>query len=566
MKKALFLVAVATLALLSCQKENGTIDQPVNHGFTFKASIEAFSDDTKATLGSENALVWKGGDITDTDNQPDRIGIYVNDPTWTDKNQPFHLNSATDVEEGEFVYDYDNGVFTNENATAAFFPWEGAGSDKNNVYDGVAYFKLRDAYWSYDNNKMLTPLVASITYDNKAVNQPIKFKHAGAAVKLTLNNLPSGTYKVKMSVDNKQITGGFHVNPANAGTEALALDAAEDVTKNTVTLNTWKSDGAFNWIFPVPELTKPKLAFEIIDNNGVTVWSRSLKAQSKDVTRGKILAMPALDITPYSKFVQDDACTWSFSGNINGSAWQDNVPMMKDGKYWILAGCTFAVGDEFKIRKDKAWDEAYPSSNWKFTNETGAGAKDIIFNSETHEIKVVDHSCPYPVPFIPSPSISITIDGTMSDWDACTTESTNTSNNYRVFKATYDATNIYLYTKRVTVSGQKYIYYDFDTDNNSATGTAEGSRTGLEAFMALVLYDGTTIVTSPGADASYPDANVYSGVVCAGTYASDFTETEVSIPRSNLGINKGDIIKIYSWGNKSADGVASHPITLCIGN
>jgi hypothetical protein len=240
--------------------------------------------------------------------------------------------------------------------------------------------------------------------------------------------------------------------------------------------------------------------------------------------------------------------------------------MMKDGKYWILAGCTFAVGDKFKIRKNKTWDEAYPSSDWEFTAGTGAGAKDIIFNSETHDIQVVDHSFPYPESFIPSPAVAITIDGTMSDWDACTTESTNTSNNYRVFKATYDKDYIYLYTKRVTVSGQRYIYYDFDTDNKSTTGVSEGSRSGLEAYMALVLYDGTSIVASPGADESYPNSSVYSGVVCAGVYASDFTETEVSIPRSNLGINKGDTIKIYSWGNKSADGVASHPITLHIGN
>lgn len=560
MKKAIFLVAVATIALLSCQKENETTGNLTdNNRITFKASIEAFSDETKATLGSENALVWKGGDINDTDNQPDRIGIYVNDASWEQKNQPFHLNSTTDVEEGEFVYDYDGGNFTNTNATAAFFPWEGTGSDKNNVYDGVAYFKLRDAYWSYDNNKMLTPLVAPITYTNNAVNQPIKFKHAGAAVKLTLNNLPSGTYKVKMSVDGKQITGGFHVNPANAGSEALALDEAEDVTKNTVTLNTWKSSGAFNWIFPVPELTKPKLAFEILDENGIPIWSRSLKAQKNDVKRGEILAMPALDITPYAKFVQDNT-TWTFSGNINGSSWKDNVPMVTDGKYWILSGFTFKEGDEFKIRKDNKWDEAYPSSNWVIT-AAYAGTKDIIFDKDDPtNIRVVDHKCPYPTVVLPT---SISIDGSFDDWDAVAGA---TSGNHTV-KVASDATNIYFYSHRdadtrypeIWGADQAYIYIGLDLDNDSTTGTGDIWGNGPYEFIALMWpYAGSS--TSPAFNESPTSSwqcspTTYSIANLALKGKADSTNgvsIEFSIPRSDLPTIPTTSITIKFFGYSKA--------------
>ena len=557
MKKAFFLVAVATITLFSCQKEIETNDvKPANDGFTFKASIEALSDaDTKATINASNKLVWATGD---------KIGVYVTESSWTDKNQPFTLSSGEGSSEGEFAWDY-TGEFPSS-AAAAFFPWQGTGTDKNNVYTDNVYFKLPNAYWSYDSGKMLTPLVAKLS----GSTDPINFKHAGAAVKVTTNNLVSGTYHATMSVTGKQITGDFHVQYANAGSDAMELDAAEDASKNNVTLHAWKSSGPFTWIFPVPALTKPKLQFVITDDNGIPVWSKNLKAQANDLNRGDILVFPALD-TPYEKFVQDDAHKWSFSGNINGGSWQDNVPMVSDGKYWILAGCTFAAGDEFKIRKDEKWafegGEEYPSDNWKF-NDGNAGAKDIIFNSVTKEITVVAHSFAYPESFIPSPSMTISIDGTMSDWDACKTESTNSSNNYRVFKATYDKDYIYLYTKRVTKDGQQYIYYDFDLDNNSSTGTSEGSRTGLEAYTALALYNGTTINENPVgvSDCNYPDTGVYANVYCKGTVGTEFTETELRIPRSNLGINKGDTIKIYSWGNKSADGVASHPITLRIGN
>ena len=167
---------------------------------------------------------------------------------------------------------------------------------------------------------------------------------------------------------------------------------------------------------------------------------------------------------------------------------------------------------------------------------------------------------------VSAPSAGIDIDGDMSDWDDVETGYTNDSNNYRVFKAAFDKDYIYLYTKRVTVDGQRYIYYDFDLDNDPTTGTNEGSRNGLEAYMALVIYNGNSIVENPGADVYHPDTSVYAGVVCKGTVGSDFTVTELSIPRSNLGIKNGDVIKIYSWGNKSADGVASHPLTLSINN
>ncbi len=439
MKKVFYLVAIATLAFVSCQKELNPAEQTQNNKpLTFKASIEQLQDQTKATINASNQLVWAENDM---------IGIYF--PGWDDKNQPFRLNAAdAGKTEGEFTIASAANP-SGASATAAYFPWWDTeslsatypSSSQTNVYDGVVYFKMKSEYYGYTDNRMLTPLVAPIT----SSSDNISFKHAGAAVKVTINNLVSGTYKTTMSVTGKQISGDFHVNPVNAGTEALTLDDEEDVTKNSVTLNAWKSTGAFTWIFPVPELSKPKLQFEIKDNNGVPVWSKKLKAQANDLGRGDILEMPALTITPYEKFVQENACTWSFSGTINGSAWQDNVPMVSDGKYWILAGCTFKAGDEFKIRKEKAWGEAYPSNNWLFTDAL-AGSKDIIFNSETKEIKVVAHYFPYPEADLSSlSSSSITIDGDMTDWTFINGLSSTGTNRIRSWKFSSDNDNLYFY-------------------------------------------------------------------------------------------------------------------------
>ena len=382
MKKVFYLVAVATLAFVSCQRQE--LDPTANNnkvnqkGFTFKASIEQLA--SKANINDANALVWA---------QNDKIGVYVDDAEWDDKNQPFTLVGEGGTVSGEFAWDYE-GEFSDK-AAAAFFPWQGTGSDKNNVYEGTMYFKLPNAYWSYESGKMLTPLVASLS----GSTDDIKLKHAGAAVKVTINNVPKRVHSIGMSVNGQQISGTYSINPANAGTDALALDGDADLTKNTVWLNIWNgSEAAWEFIFPVPELTKPKLSFQMYDENDVLVWSKNLKAQSSDLGRGDILVMPPIDITPYSQF--SESTEWTLCGKIGGiAAWDADIPMYTDGTVSILKGMTFKAGDEFKIRKNKAWDEAYPSGNYAVTEDC---TKDVWFNNTTHEITLKDAKCDYPAP------------------------------------------------------------------------------------------------------------------------------------------------------------------------
>lgn len=676
MKKVLFIVAVATL-FFSCQREinpSKPSDPDSSKGFSFTAGIEDFASPTRADLGSGNTLVWAKGD---------QIGIYVNDPDWGDKNQAFNLQGEGGTTTGSFVWNEYDGNFTSELATIAFFPWQGSGDAFNHVYDGIVYFEMPSGYYEYTSGQLLTPLVAPLTYENGGYS-PISFKHAGAAVKVVINNLPAGVHSLglaEVSDQAQNLSGEFSINPANAGTDAIAPVQGNN---NAVWLNIEPSsdEREFTFIFPVPELTAPKFAFSMYDENDVLVWQKILKPQPSDLKRGQVLEMPAIDITPYAKL--NTISEWGVCGTFNN--WEADSPMITDtdGTIHIAKGLAFDAGAEFKIRKNGSWSQGQYGSNNLVANAysegaTGsdnikiktAGTYDLILDTSEHKIKVVASNCAYPdagssvtlyfginttdytsiklcataigtegwpgselteyeaimgktfykyvtqassvwgktissvhiygvaesnwataastlsftgnkdeyyfdvptkygeiVPLdgrpTPPAPVDITIDGTMSDWDACQTESLNDSNNYRAFKATYDKDYIYLYTKRVTVDGQRYMYYDFDLDNDSTTGEAENSRLGLEAYMALVIYSGNTIVENPGVDASYPDSSVYSGVICKGSVGTEFTETELSIPRSNLGIKNGDVIKIYSWGNKSADGVASHPITLYI--
>lgn len=385
MKKVLFLV-VATTLFFSCGKENVSpvvTETPEVTPISLTASFEPLASGTKADINNSNQLVWRSGD---------KIGIYVT--SFGDKNQPFHLDGAGGTTTGSFVWDYDEGNFTSHDATVAFFPWHGTNSTDNNVYEGTMYFKLRDGYYDYTSGQMLTPLVAQMSYNSGISNyNPIEFKHAGAAVKVIINNLPAGAKSIGLSAENQQIRGDFHINPVNAGSESMSLDAAEDKGQNSVWLNfTNDAESVFTFLFPVPALASQKLSFNIYDTNNILVWSTTTSVAQPAVGRAQVLAMPALNISYYSQFVTDD--TWSLVGKINGAnKWEVDQKMYSYGESSVTR-ITLKAGDEFKIRKNKAWSEAYPGSNYSIGSD---GVYTIFFNHSSHDITVLkDDKCQYP--------------------------------------------------------------------------------------------------------------------------------------------------------------------------
>ena len=170
---------------------------------------------------------------------------------------------------------------------------------------------------------------------------------------------------------------------------------------------------------------------------------------------------------------------------------------------------------------------------------------------------------------------AITIDGDLSDWASVTTGVTTSASPgvYQVFKVTYDERYLYFYTKRdnrdaIWANGA-YIYYNIDADNDSTTGVTRDSNVGLEAWMYMKPYGGSS--TSPGFNSSpsgegYPSNSVLSGVLCAGKNGTDSVEIEVSIPRNNIAdIAQGvtnKTIKVYSYGNKDGYDVRDNPVTI----
>lgn len=215
------------------------------------------------------------------------------------------------------------------------------------------------------------------------------------------------------------------------------------------------------------------------------------------------------------------------------------------------------------------------------TNQT----VDTSSGSEVREGKDTDRigSAPaihQPMAFVgdtPNPElVAITIDGDMSEWADVTSGLYQEDGTYIAFKATYDENNIYVYSKRTWHTGLwggGYYYYQFDTDNNAETGLVgdgaiNGSYKGygIEKWMYLQLFGGTSedpTFNSAPEGGSYPDDKVMANVKANGvTDKSTVIETEVSIPRANLDVKKGDVVGIYTVGNKSAANFATTPVVL----
>lgn len=384
MKKTLFFVAVATLFFFSCQRENVALDN--YQRVTFKASIDAL--ETKANINATQDLIWADGD---------KIGVYVNND-WADKNQPFVLTGSAGSTSGDFEWEYETSTnhFPSDVAIAAFFPWQGQDTDNNNSYwDGNVYFKLKNYYDNYTSGQMLTPLVAPIVQNGSSYD-PIAFKHAGAAVKVTVNNLPKGVKSAGMIAD-QQVWGNYHIDLNATGN--LTLDDSANSANNQVWFNfSNDAESAFTFLFPVPALNTPVLTFKFYDINGVLVWEKTTPAQPS-IAKGQVLDMGAINITAYRHLTL--STEYTVIGTANSSSWDVDFPMLTDGVWCVAKGLTFAAGGAFKVRQDKSWDSGKVFPGDGDSNNVivpAAGTYDIFFEiGKPSSVKyVLTGSCPYP--------------------------------------------------------------------------------------------------------------------------------------------------------------------------
>ncbi len=181
--------------------------------------------------------------------------------------------------------------------------------------------------------------------------------------------------------------------------------------------------------------------------------------------------------------------------------------------------------------------------------------------------------------FVPA----IEINGNMSDWAgiAGLEEEETSTGAYRTLKVTYDEKFVYFYSKRMwnedllwSDSSNGYYYYCIDCipdagDPNVNDQHDFGEGIGIDAWFYVFLFKGgaenPVIETAPTGGCSAEQSYV-SHIVAAGRISSDqeYIETELSVPREDLPIEKGQTVNVYSWGNKSGYNLRNRPCTITI--
>ena len=328
MKKSLFLMAAAAVLLAGCTKE---MDSPVKETplgmktVTLKASYDA--DLTKTTYEGDKTLSWSAGDKIG-------VGVSVDGQIQT---VAFELTEGAGTPSGTFTGVIpENGEVTG----TAFYPWNGEQSDdaavggSNVGGDGNIYFHLfPETAWTEDS----APLLLAAQFEDP---DAIVFKQAAGAMKITLKDVPADADKVVLTVENKEISGWYALNPENAGTDAITTaNSGTGTSQQAYTFDTAEDFRDMTFYFPLPAIELPSFNVELFAGSS-SLWRMS-STKSRAITRGKILRMPELTVEVLDR-------TFFLVGYIGGADYYGNdYKFDKEGNLTV----TFPEGDNFVFVK-----------------------------------------------------------------------------------------------------------------------------------------------------------------------------------------------------------------------
>ena len=324
MKKALYLMAAASVLMAGCAKEMETSEQAIPVGMKVVTLTAKYDSDlTKSTYDGDKTLAWSATDKIG-------VGVEVDGQIQT---VAFELTEGAGSASATFTGEIpENGELTG----SAFYPWNGEQSDDANTGgsnvggDGLVYFhQFPETAWVEGE----APLLLIAKFDDP---NAIEFKQAAGCVKVTLKEVPADADKLVLTVGGKEISGWFALDPANAGTDAITTaNSGTGTSQLAYTFATADEDRDMTFYFPLPAIELPSFNVELFAGNA-SLWSMS-STKARTITRGKILRMPELTVEVASR-------TFYLVGYINGADYYgDDYKFDKDGKLTV----TFPEGDNY---------------------------------------------------------------------------------------------------------------------------------------------------------------------------------------------------------------------------
>lgn len=271
MKKIAFLLATAVLAAAACTRElTDTVVEGLLPGqriVSINASAE--SAGSRVTYAEDRTFGWEAGD---------KIAVWTGAEFVTAT-----YAGESGAAQGPFRLILGEGETYSGVALYPTLPGSTVSGGKVNIL-------LGDSYSPANLGSVLMPLVARIASPDQA---DLAFKHVGAAVKVTFQNLPEGDITFRLLSD-KGLTGTFEVDLSELGTASISAPASDGENNHVDISVTGNTAPELTVFFPVPT---GQLRFGVdVIAGGKTVFTKEVGTKVNTLARGMILRMPEIVI------------------------------------------------------------------------------------------------------------------------------------------------------------------------------------------------------------------------------------------------------------------------------
>ena len=236
----------ASLFAAACTQESAAPEAAGPAKLVLRLGAEA-PEATRVTFDNDITFKWSEGDVvgaymysTTKKNVPGSYGVEGEYGPWI---APFTLKSGAGTGNGEFSFE----IMYPENGEAvghvAMYPY--VDQEYIDVYNGETLVQTLHYKTSYnpDNGNLVyvlprywknlpnlggvrMPMVANLDLGGSVTT----FRHVGAAVKVTLKNVPADARYFKLTAD-KNISGEFVINQSEIGSGVLHGDGASNMVE-----------------------------------------------------------------------------------------------------------------------------------------------------------------------------------------------------------------------------------------------------------------------------------------------------------------------------------------------
>ena len=260
MRKNVFILAAAALLFAGCTKEAAEKFETVSYNTTISAVIDGV--DTKAALADEGTFTWQEGD---------KIAVYTSAKVFKE----FTLTEGAGTNKAHFGGNLEAG----ETVTGpAVYPVALA---PEYVSATEVKVTLPDSY-TYEGAQTNVPMTGTLS------NSVLAFKQVGGVVKFSVTGIPDDATKLVVSAKAASLTGTY-------STKNSAAIVAKEAESSTVTINFTKTADAMDFYLPVPTGTFSNLGISVRKADD-TVISEKVASVNNEITRGKLLLMPAVAV------------------------------------------------------------------------------------------------------------------------------------------------------------------------------------------------------------------------------------------------------------------------------